>query len=283
MNKFKGYFFKAIGKICDYFLRFVIAIVNVLVGVFSSIGHAIGLVLSMGGCFFILFLFNPYFLYGILFNPPILILLILTVTVPFLGKISLSYLKYIHYVGTEYLYDRSDYYLLGKNYYKGDFSSYSRAYMDKLEKERIRREEERRKREEEEWNRRFENFTGSFTFTNFDDFEEFFRNQASGSYGYGNFNAGYYGQNSGSSGSYSQNYGTGSFKSQYESSCDTLGVAYMADKYEIKLAYRKMAKKYHPDINKEAGATEKFQKINAAYEFLNDSNIERYKKMSQNN
>ena len=44
-----------------------------------------------------------------------------------------------------------------------------------------------------------------------------------------------------------------------------------------------MAKKYHPDLNKEEGAKEKFQKINAAYEFLNDTNVEMYKKMTGTN
>ena len=73
------------------------------------------------------------------------------------------------------------------------------------------------------------------------------------------------------------------FKDQYENACDTLGVNYTADKYEIKLAYRKMAKKYHPDLNKKEGAKEKFQKINAAYEFLNDTNVEMYKKMTGTN
>ena len=58
-----------------------------------------------------------------------------------------------------------------------------------------------------------------------------------------------------------------------------LGINYAADKYEIKLAYRKKAKEYHPDINKAANATEMFQKINDAYEFLNEDNIERYKKL----
>lgn len=52
-----------------------------------------------------------------------------------------------------------------------------------------------------------------------------------------------------------------------------------SDKYEIKLAYRKMAKKYHPDLNKEEGATKKFQEINSAFEFFTDENIERYRKM----
>ncbi len=40
------------------------------------------------------------------------------------------------------------------------------------------------------------------------------------------------------------------FKKKYEESCDLLGVGYDADKYEIKLSYRKKAKQYHPDLNK---------------------------------
>ena len=60
---------------------------------------------------------------------------------------------------------------------------------------------------------------------------------------------------------------------------DVLGISRSADKGTIKRAYRKLAKKYHPDINKEAGATEKFQKINDAYEFMNDDNIKRYQAM----
>ena len=56
----------------------------------------------------------------------------------------------------------------------------------------------------------------------------------------------------------------------------------MVQTYEIKLAYRKKAKKYHPDLNKSPDATEMFQRINEAYEFLSDENIERYKNISQN-
>lgn len=55
-------------------------------------------------------------------------------------------------------------------------------------------------------------------------------------------------------------------KSLYE----TLGVSENANADEIKKAYRKLARKYHPDINKEESAAEKFKEINAAYEVLSD-------------
>ncbi len=51
---------------------------------------------------------------------------------------------------------------------------------------------------------------------------------------------------------------------------DTLGVSENATASEIKKAYRNLAKKYHPDINKTAEAEEKFKEINAAYEVLGD-------------
>ena len=51
---------------------------------------------------------------------------------------------------------------------------------------------------------------------------------------------------------------------------ETLGVEKGASADEIKSAYRKLAKKYHPDINKEAGAADKFKEIGEAYSVLGD-------------
>ncbi len=51
---------------------------------------------------------------------------------------------------------------------------------------------------------------------------------------------------------------------------DTLGVSQNASSDEIKKVYRRLARQYHPDINKEKDAEEKFKEINAAYEILSD-------------
>jgi curved DNA-binding protein len=50
----------------------------------------------------------------------------------------------------------------------------------------------------------------------------------------------------------------------------TLGVEPGAGEAEIKAAYRRLARKYHPDVSQEAGAEEKFKAINEAYEALRD-------------
>ncbi|GAA7526103.1 DnaJ family protein [Helicobacter pylori] len=50
----------------------------------------------------------------------------------------------------------------------------------------------------------------------------------------------------------------------------TLDVSENASQDEIKKSYRRLARKYHPDLNKTKEAEEKFKEINAAYEILSD-------------
>jgi molecular chaperone DnaJ len=51
---------------------------------------------------------------------------------------------------------------------------------------------------------------------------------------------------------------------------EILGVSKGAPKDEIKKAYRSLARKYHPDVSKDAGSEAKFKEINEAYEILSD-------------
>lgn len=51
---------------------------------------------------------------------------------------------------------------------------------------------------------------------------------------------------------------------------EVLGISKSASKDDIKKAYRKLSKKYHPDINKETDAAEKFKEVKEAYEILSD-------------
>ena len=56
------------------------------------------------------------------------------------------------------------------------------------------------------------------------------------------------------------------FKDYYQ----TLGVAREAPADEVKKAYRKLARKYHPDVSKEPEAEKRMKEVNEAYEVLSD-------------
>src|SRR5579875_247146 len=51
---------------------------------------------------------------------------------------------------------------------------------------------------------------------------------------------------------------------------ETLGVPRDASAEDIRRAYRTLARQYHPDINKEPGAEDRFKEISEAYEVLRD-------------
>lgn len=61
---------------------------------------------------------------------------------------------------------------------------------------------------------------------------------------------------------------------------DELGVSKQATEQEIKRAYRKLAKQYHPDVNKDPGAQERFKAVQEAFDVLSDpdkkANYDRY-------
>lgn len=238
-------------KAISFLLDVVIGVIEVIVGLVVHIAKGFLALIGLGGCFLFIFLAGPIGI-SLLLNPIALLIIMFFIILPILGTKFVSYLKYIKYMITEYLFDRAAYLLEGKKQQFKSFNEYGNKYK-RMEEERFRREQrERQERQQREWEERFRRW------------HEYQQSQRNFN-GYGNH----------------QTFVDPSieFKSKYEKSCQRLGIPYDADKYQIKLAYRKKAKEYHPDLNKSPDATRLFQQINDAYDFLSDGNIERYKGM----
>lgn len=261
-SKLAGKTIYGLGKLLEVVFDLLIGLVETIVLLISGVARGFLALIGMGGCLFLFLLMGPF---GIMFllHPAILFTILFFVVIPILGTKFVSYLKYSKYMITEYLFDYANYLEKGEKAKYGSFREYGNRYKQ-MEEER-KREEYRRRQEEQarQWEERFRQW-------------QEFQNSQRGAGGFGGWS-----YDQGGQGNF-QGFGNvgQEFKNKYERSCDLLGVPYNADKYEIKLAYRKKAKEYHPDLNKAANATELFQKINDAYEFLSDDNIERYKSLN---
>lgn len=262
MKKLFGLFILGLSKVLDKIFLGITFILSYIVNLLSSISAYL---IFLGiGIFLLGFFAIPLLL--ILISSPIFWLAIFVFfIVPFLGKKFISFLKYSNYTVCEYLNDYGNY-LVGNTSRYSNFTEHSRQYERKQEQERQRQREERQRQEREEWEKRFSSWN------------EFFTSGQSGFY-----------QNYGGQGYY-QNYGGNSyngysdpytdFKNKFENSCRALEFEnYDVDFYQIKLQYRKLAKKYHPDLNRDKDTTQKFQEINSAFEFLTEENIKRYKEI----
>lgn len=253
MNIFKKTWGKTLygtGRVVEVLFDVFIGIIAFLVGIVVSVGRGVLAIISSAGCLLIILL-GP----ALLFHPVSLLTILFLLIFPILGTKFVSYLKYVKYMITEFLFDHADNLIKGKKAQFDSFNEYGNKYK-KMEEEKRRREQQRRQEEQQkQWEERFRQWG---------EYQSYQR----GSSGYGSYGNG-------------QTYVNPSieFKSKYEKSCDLLGLNYSADKYEVKLGYRKKAKEYHPDINKSEDATKIFQEINNAYDFLSDDNIERYKSM----
>ncbi len=264
LKKLAGKFLYGLAKLISVILDALIKVVEGVITVLGNVARGFIALIGAGGCLLFFILFGPLGL-AILMNPLTLLLILFFVIIPILGTKLVSYLRYLRYITTEYLFDRSAYFVDGVSYEFDSLDGYKNKYR-RMEAERKRREQERRRAEQQrEWEERFRQWN---------EYQNYQRKNRNSS------NYDWYGQNTSYGNQQTYVDPTSEFKRKYEESCDLLGVAYNVDKYEIKLAYRKKAKEYHPDLNKSPNATEMFQKIGGAYEFLSDGNIERYKNMN---
>ncbi len=70
---------------------------------------------------------------------------------------------------------------------------------------------------------------------------------------------------------------------EYKDYYKVLGVDRDISQAELKKSYRKLARKYHPDVSKESNAEERFKEVNEAYEVLgNEENRTQYDNLGAN-
>lgn len=250
IKKMLGKILYGITKVIDVLMDTCIRIIESVVLFIKNISKGLFVLISMGGClFFIIFIFWGL---RLMMDPVGLLIILFFVLFPILAAKFVAYLKYVKYAVTEYLYNLSNYLMDSSNYKYRSLNQFKMDYR-KAQEEKRREEQRRYYEKQKQWQ------------------EQFFRQQWHYQGGQQGSYSGGYNHNS-----YSMNP-TAEFKKRYETSCDILEVPYNADKNKIKLAYRKKAKEYHPDINKDENATKMFQLITDAYEFLNDENILRYR------
>lgn len=248
--KIIGELYSILSKILDGLLSFIINFLNFVLNIITNIRNAF----MIFGVFIIIGLFNPLIAFFVLTRRITWVLFFIFVLIPLFGKNTVKGLDYLRYMVTEYLFDKSELHLYGEKMRHNSLKSYGTEYLKKIEEERQRKYREYQKAQQEYW----ENL-----------FNEFYKNQRAYSNG-SQKNQTYYDP-------------TNDFIKKYENSCKILGIEPTADKGLIQRAYRNMAKKYHPDINKGPDATEQFQKINEANAFLGEENINRYKNIVNSN
>lgn len=267
MNIFKkaaGRILYVIAQLISKAVDVLISIIEVFVTAVKSITRGFWGLIGLGGCFLLLFA-GPIIL-ALLMNPIALFAIMFLILFPILGTKFVSYLKYLKYMSTEFFFDHANYLMHGNTKQFQSFSEYGDRYK-RAEDARKRKEQERRQaHQQKEWEERFRKWY------------EYQNSQRGNS---GQYTYGWYGQNDDYGNQHLYRDPSIDFKNKFEESCDLLGIGYNTDKYQIKLAYRKKAKEYHPDVNGSPGATKMFQQINSAYEFLSDDSVERYNKMKK--
>ena len=248
---------KSVGKALDgvtqlisTLLDIVIYIIEAIVTLVNSIGKGILGFLTTGGCL-LLFLFTGPFGLLLLANPIVFLGIVFFVVFPILGTKFISFLKYVKYMITEYLFDYASYLMYGKNKRFNSFFEYGNKYKRAEEARKRKEQQERQARQQREWEERFRQWN---------EYQQHHRRST----GYGGCRYRGYGHTADIIATKAIQIQQLSLKLS-ERCCNILGY-YDADKYQIKLAYRKKAKEYQsinksPDAAKNVSANKRCLRI----------------------
>ena len=213
----------------------------------KSFIRSCAVIISMGGCLAVFLLLGPVGAW-LFSRPGFLTALLVLIFFPLLGAAFSTALSAYRKISTAYLFNLANYL---KNPTQFPYRPYDhfRQAARRAEENAAWQEQERRRQQQRAWEERFRQWHQQ------QGWQQQQRTGASPLNPYADF------------------------KRKFERSCQILGVPTDADLNKIKLAYRRQAKRYHPDLNKDPQATRQFQAINEAYEFLNEDNIRRYQNL----
>jgi hypothetical protein len=127
-----------------------ICVVDSIIRLVKGVGRGILSLISMGG-FLFLMLLAP----ALLFNPFTFLIITFLIIFPILGSKFVSYLKYIRYTLTEYLFDHADNLINNKRTQFRTFGEYGRRYKRMEEEKRRKEQQKRQEAQQREWEKRF--------------------------------------------------------------------------------------------------------------------------------
>ncbi len=256
INKSLGKILYIITKVLEGIFDITIRLLETVILLTTGVSKGLFLILSMGGCLFFIIFAIPLGI-RILTDRYALGIILFLLFFPILGGKFLNRLKKQKFLFTSFLFNLSNHLIAPGEYSYKSFGAYKQSYEQA--EENYRKEQERRYYEQQQQKQRAWN----------EQFNQWQSHGAGGSrYQYQRGSGSQWSRQGGSNHTFGG--AQGNYQQKYKASLDLLEVSEGVDDKQLKTAYRRKAKKYHPDINKDPNATQKFQEINDAYNFLSE-------------